>query len=172
MSINDPKFIEDIMKKIDETDWNEVFEREKKDCIQGQLRVANKKYCNWLISFLDNLSEEYESESWAYKTLKHKKPFTKEDENNQKDLHHFYRFLHIVADIQRVKEYCDDRFFEEYEYVFKYNNQYYEYNTLIGQGSITTIKKIQQPEFSFINLDLYFQKEDEGTSQKKYKDNF
>lgn len=156
MSINDPKIIEDIKKKINKFNWDKFFEKRKKDYIQGQLRVANKNYCNWLESFINNLPEGYNDEAWAYKTLSHNKDFIEQDIKNEKDLLHFYKFLNIVADTQRVKEYYDDSFFEEYEYIFKYNNQYYKWNTIIGQGSITTITKVEKPIFAFIDLDLYF----------------
>ncbi len=156
MSKNILDIYKQIEDKLDKIDWDSFIKKEKEERIQGQLRVANKNYCNWLVSFLDNLYEPFDSECWSYKTLKHKIDFSEIDERNVTDLEHFYLFLHVVADKQRVKEYYDDSMFEEYEYVFKYNNQYYKWNTLIGQGSVTTISKIIKPIFAFIDLDLYF----------------
>ena len=169
MSINDENVFKSIMKKLEQTDWETIRQEEKRKFEEGQRRVANKKYCNWIESFLNNLNEPYEDESWAYKTLKHKKEFTKEDIKNEKDLDHFHKFLNIVADIQRVKEYYDDRDFEEYEYVWKFNNKYFEWNTVIGQGSSTTIRFIEKPDFAVIDLDLYFKREEEGNPMQKYK---
>ena len=170
MSINDPNFLKEVKKKIDETDWDSVFKRKREELAQGQLRVANKTYCNWLTSFLDDLKQPYDDESYAYKTLNCKRKLTEEDDKNEKDLSHFHKFLHIVADIQRVKEYFDDRDgFPEYEYVWKYQNRFFEWNTIVGQGSITRISKIEKPDFAYIDLDLYFQREEEGTPQKKFK---
>ena len=173
MSINDPNFLKEVKKKIDETDWDSVFKREREELAQGQLRVANKTYCNWLTSFLDDLKQPYDDESYAYKTLKCKRELTEEDDKNEKDLSHFHKFLHIVADIQRVKEYFDDRDgFPEYEYVWKYQNRFFEWNTIVGQGSITRISKIEKPDFAYIDLDLYFQREEEGNPQKKFKPSY
>lgn len=169
MSINDEDWFKDAMKKLQETDWESIRQEEKREFAEGQRRVANREYCNWIESFLNNLDEPYNDESWRYKTLKHKKEFTEQDIKNEDDLSHFHKFLNIVADIQRVKEYYDDRDFEEYEYVWKYNNKYFEWNVIVGQGSITTISIINKPDFAVIDLDLYFQREDEGNSMKKYK---
>ena len=172
MSINDEDWFKDAMKKLQETDWESIRQEEKREFAEGQRRVANREYCNWIESFLNNLDEPYNDESWVYKTLKHKKEFTEQDIKNEDDLSHFHKFLNIVADIQRVKEYYDDRDFEEYEYVWKYNNKYFEWNVIVGQGSITTISIINKPDFAVIDLDLYFQREDEGNSMKKYKSNW
>lgn len=156
MSKNILDIYKQIEDKLDKIDWDSFIKKEKEERIQGQLRVANKNYCNWLESFVNNLPEGYNDENWAYRTLSHNKDFTEQDIKNEKDLSHFYKFLNIVADAQRIKEYYDDSIFEEYEYVFKYNNQYYKWNTLVGQGSITTISKVKKPMFAFIDLDLYF----------------
>ena len=169
MSINDPDFLKEIQQKIDETDWSEIFKREKEERKQGISRVSNKEYCNWLEAFINNLPKGYNDESWAYKTLEHNKEFTEEDLQKEKDLSYFYKFLTIVADIQRVKEYYDTRDFEEFEYAFKYNDKYYEYNTLVGQGSITRINQIEKPEYCVVDLDLYFKREEEGNPMRKYK---
>lgn len=172
MSIKDEDWFKDAMRKLEETDWESIRQEEKREFAEGQRRVANREYCNWIESFLNNLDEPYNDESWVYKTLKHKKEFTEQDIKNEDDLSHFHKFLNIVADIQRVKEYYDDRNFEEYEYVWKYNNKYFEWNVIVGQGSITTISIINKPDFAVIDLDLYFQREDEGNSMKKYKSNW
>ena len=169
MSIKDEDWFKNAMKKLEETDWESIRQEEKRKFAEGQRRVANREYCNWIEAFLNNLNEPYNDESWAYKTLKHKKDFTEKDIKNEKDLSNFHKFLNIVADIQRIKEYYDDRYFEEYEYVWKFNNKYFEQNTLVGQGSITTISIIDKPDFAVIDLDLYFQREDEGNPMKKYK---
>lgn len=169
MSIKDEDWFKNAMKKLEETDWESIRQEEKRKFAEGQRRVANREYCNWIESFLNNLDEPYNDESWGYKTLKHKKEFTEQDIKNEEDLSHFHKFLNIVADIQRVKEYYDDRYFEEYEYVWKFNNKYFEWNTIVGQGSITTICIIEKPDFAVIDLDLYFQREEEGTPMQKYK---
>lgn len=169
MITTDTQTLKEILDEIRDTDWETIFKREEIRITNGQLKVANKEYCNWLESFMNNLPEGYEDEAWAYKTLKHNQNFTKQDLENERHLSNFHTFLDIVADIQRVKEYYDPRDFEEYEYVFKYNNIYYEWNTLVGQGAITTIKKIEKPDFAFIDLDLYFEKQEEGNPMKKYK---
>ena len=169
MSINDENVFKSIMKRLEETDWEYIKQKEKRKFEEGQRRVANREYCNWIESFLNNLDEPYEDEFWAYKTLKHKKEFTEQDIKNEEDLSHFHKFLNIVADIQRVKEYYDDRYFEEYEYVWKFNNKYFEWNTVIGQASSTTIRFIEKPDFAVIDLDLYFKREEEGSPMQKYK---
>ena len=148
--------LKELKEKMNNIDWDLFIEKEHKKFINGQLKVANKEYCNWLESFINNLPEGYDDETWAYKTIRHNKEFTQEDLNNERFLDAFCKFLNIVADEQRVKEYHNDDFFEEYEYIFKYNNQYYKWNTLIGQGSVTTITKVDKPRFAFIDLDLYF----------------
>lgn len=152
----DYDWFEKVIKEIRETDWKLIEQEEERRFIEGQKRVANKEYCTWIESFLNNLNEPYNDESWAYKTLKHKKDFTERDIKNEKDLDNFYKFLKIVADIQRVKEYYDDSCFEEYEYIWKFNNKYFKYNILVGQGSITTISIVNKPDFAVIDLDLYF----------------
>ena len=153
---NNLDILKKIKKKIEKIDINIFIQRIKKENIQGQLKVANKEYCNWL-EFLNNLCEPFDSECWLYKTLKHKTDFTKQDEENIIKLDYFYSFLHTVADTQGIKEYHNNNdICEEYKYIFKYNNQYYQWNILIGQGSVTIIQKIQQPSFSFIDLDIYF----------------
>lgn len=158
MSTNNPKLLEKVNDEIRDIDWDSFIERENKKFADGQLKVANKEYCNWLESFIDNLPDGYDDEAWAYKTIRHHEQFTKEDLNNERFLNDFHNFLDIVADKQRVKEYYKSDDFEEYEYVFKYNNIYYVWNTLVGQGSITTIEITDKPDFAFVDLDLYFSK--------------
>ena len=157
----------DIMKKIDETDWETFFEKEKQERAKGIERVSNRAYLNWLLNdFLPKFENNmYDDEYFIY----HTNEFSKTDIKNERDLCHFFSLLSVVANIQRVKEYYDDRFFEEYEYVFKYDNKFYEKNTIVGQGSITRISQIDKPDFCYIDLDLYFYKEENNVSQSKYK---
>lgn len=171
MSINNQTIFEKIKKRIKETDLDFIIKQEKLEMIKAQERVANEDYCFWIEHILNHLAETYKDESWAYRTLKWKNGYTvnENDIKKEKDLEHFYIFLSIVADIQRVKEYYDDRFFEEYEYVWKFNNKYYEWNTFVGQGSITRIRQIEKPDFAYIDLDLYFKREREGDAMEKYK---
>lgn len=169
MAINNLKLISEISKKLDETDWEMYHQKERQKRIQGQIRVANKEYCSWLEQFIKKCKKGYDEESFLYDTIEREGSFTEEDIKKEKDLSHFYDFLQIVADIQRVKEYYDDRFFEEYEYVFKFNNKYFEWNTLVGQGSITSIRIIEEPDFCVVDLDKYFKMKDEGKNLSKYK---
>ena len=173
--INDDSWYVVMKKKFDELDWESIRKKEEQKFIEEQKRVANKHYCYWIEALLECLDEPYNDESWAYGTQKWKNSYTTtvNDINKEKDLRHFHTFLNIVADIQRVKEYYDDRDgYPEYEYVWKFNDKYFEWNTLVGQGSITTIKQIGKPDFAYIDLDLYFEKEEEGNPQRKYKKNF
>ena len=173
MSINNPDIIEKIKKQIEQTDWESVKKEHERKFIEGQQRVGNEEYCRWIENLLKNLNEPYNDESWAYQTLDHKKEFTEQDFKNEEDLSNFHSFLNIVADLHRIKEYYDDRDgFPEYEYVWKFNNKYFEWNTIVGQGSITTIRIIEKPDFAVIDLDLYFQREKEGNPMKKYKLNY
>ena len=173
MLINNPDTIEKIKKQIEQTDWESVKKEHERKFIEGQQRVGNEEYCRWIENLLKNLNEPYNDESWAYQTLDHKEEFTEQDFKNEEDLSNFHSFLNIVADIQRIKEYYDDRdSFPEYEYVWKFNNKYFEWNTIVGQGSITTIRIIEKPDFAVIDLDLYFQREKEGNPMKKYKLNY
>lgn len=175
MSINNEDWFKDAMRKLEETDWESIKQEEKRKFAEGQKRVANGYYCSWIAHILDHLDEPYNDESWAYKTLKWKDGYVidENDIQNEKDLSHFHKFLNIVADIQRVKEYYDDRDgFPEYEYVWKFNNKYFEWNTIVGQGSITRISIIEKPDFAVIDLDIYFQREYEGNPMEKYKPSF
>lgn len=173
MSTNNFDILESIEKRIDEINWEEERQKREARFLDGQKRVGNKEYCQWIEEFLENLNEPYENESWYYGTLKHKKDFTQRDIENEADLSNFLNFLKIVADIQRVKEYLDDRDgFPEYEYVWKFNNKYFVWNTIVGQGSITRLYIIKKPDFSVVDLDLYFQREDSGHPMQKYKIEF
>lgn len=172
MSINDPDFFEKVKKQIEETDWESVKKEQERRFVEGQRRVANRQYCHWIEYILNHLNEPYNDESWAYETQDWKDGYvvTQEDNEREKDLNHFHSFLNIVADIQRIKEYYDDRdSFPEYEYVWKFNNKYFEWNTIVGQGSITRISIIDKPDFAVIDLDLYFKREEEGSPMQKYK---
>lgn len=161
---------EEIKEKMDGIDWDLINEKEQKKFIACQKRVANTDYCLWIETILRKLDEPYEDESWAYRTQKWKDNYVinEDDIKKETDLPYFHRFLDMVADIQRVKEYYDDRDgYPEYEYVWKFHDKYFEWNTIVGQGSITRIKQIAKPDFSYIDLDLYFKKEEEGCPQKK-----
>ena len=159
--INNPKLIKKVKKSIESANLEDYFEKMKTERVQGQLRVNNKQYCDWLEGFIKNLPNGYDEEDFAYRTIKKKKRFTGKDILNEKDLDHFYLFLNIVGDKQRVKEYYNFDLFEEKEYVFKYNNTFYRFNILIGQGSSSTIKVIDEPDFSYVDLDKYFKKENQ-----------
>ena len=146
------------------------FEEENKIYQQKLIKVSNRDYCKWLNDFISRCKDNrYDDESFGYETLKVEN-LSQKDKVNEKVLDAFYRFLKIVAKTQRVAEYYDTRCFEEIEYVFKFNDKYFEYNTLIGQGSVTTIKLIEKPLFAVVDLDLYFRLEDEGIPMREYKD--
>lgn len=148
-----------IMKKIDEFDFSDYLKKEKQRVENGVKKVAKTSYINWLTQDFINKFEHnvYDSEFFLY----HSKDFSALDIRNEKHLGYFDSFLDIVAKEQRVQEYHEPVLsFEEYDYVFKYKNEFYNRNIIVGQGSITRIKKVEKPDYSYIDLDKFFEKEE------------
>lgn len=155
MAINNPEIIKKLTEKIKETDWKKCFQRYEEDRKRGQERTATQEYFNWFENFIKNCKGNYDDESFIYETLKSNEPFTDIDKKNERDLSYFYQNLQLIANEQRVKEYYNTDDFEEYGYVFKYNEVFYEWTTIVGQGSITYIQITNEPEYCYIDVDKF-----------------
>ena len=158
--INNIDKLEELEEKIRNIDTKEfieylreIAEEEKK----GIEYVGKKEYFNWLTdSFLKKFKNGiYDSESFLYRD---KNKFSKEEEEKESKICWIGNFLEIVRKKQRAQK--DEEFFpfEGARYYFKFNSKMYMYSTMIGQGSVTTIRKADNDEIftKNINLDKYF----------------
>lgn len=158
--INNIDKLEELEEKIINIDTKEfieylreIAEEEKK----GIEYVGKKEYFNWLTdSFLKKFKDRiYDSESFLYRD---KSKFSKEEEEKESKICWIDNFLEIVRKKQRAQKDEDFFPFEGVRYYFKFNGEMYMYSTMIGQGSVTTIRKADNDEIftKNINLDKYF----------------
>lgn len=158
--INNIDKLEELEEKIRNIDTKEfieylreIAEEEKK----GIEYVGKKEYFNWLTdSFLKKFKDRiYDSESFLYRD---KSKFSKEEEEKESKICWIDNFLEIVRKKQRAQKDEDFFPFEGVRYYFKFNGEMYMYSTMIGQGSVTTIRKADNDEIftKNINLDKYF----------------
>lgn len=157
---NETSVLDEILEKIKNIDSKEfieylrkINEKEKK----GIEYVGKKEYFDWLTNlFLKKFKNGiYDSESFLYRD---KSKFSKEEEEKESKICWIGNFLEIVRKKQRAQK--DEEFFpfEGARYYFKFNSKMYMYSTMIGQGSVTTIRKADNDEIftKNINLDKYF----------------
>ena len=157
---NETSVLDEVLEKIKNIDSKEyienkikINEKEKK----GIEYVGKKEYFDWLTnSFLKKFKDGiYDSESFLYRD---KSKFSKEEEEKESKICWIDNFLEIVRKKQRAQK--DEEFFpfEGARYYFKFNSKMYMYSTMIGQGSVTTIRKADNDEIftKNINLDKYF----------------
>lgn len=158
--INNIDKLEELEEKIRNIDTKEfieylreIAEEEKK----GIEYVGKKEYFNWLTdSFLKKFKDRiYDSESFLYRD---KSKFSKEEEEKESKICWIDNFLEIVRKKQRAQKDEDFFPFEGVRYYFKFNGEMYMYSTMIGQGSVTKIRKANGNEIftKNINLDKYF----------------
>lgn len=158
--INNIDKLEELEEKIRNIDTKEfieylreIAEEEKK----GIEYVGKKEYFNWLTdSFLKKFKDRiYDSESFLYRD---KSKFSKEEEEKESKICWIDNFLEIVRKKQRAQKDEDFFPFEGVRYYFKFNGEMYMYSTMIGQGSVTKIRKADDDEIftKNINLDKYF----------------
>lgn len=158
--INNIDKLEELEEKIRNIDTKEfieylreIAEEEKK----GIEYVGKKEYFNWLTdSFLKKFKDRiYDSESFLYRD---KSKFSKEEEEKESKICWIDNFLEIVRKKQRAQKDEDFFPFEGVRYYFKFNGEMYMYSTMIGQGSVTKIRKADGNEIftKNINLDKYF----------------
>lgn len=158
--INNIDKLEELEEKIRNIDTKEfieylreIAEEEKK----GIEYVGKKEYFNWLTdSFLKKFKDRiYDSESFLYRD---KSKFSKEEEEKESKICWIDNFLEIVRKKQRAQKDEDFFPFEGVRYYFKFNGEMYMYSTMIGQGSVTKIRKADNDEIftKNINLDKYF----------------
>lgn len=157
---NETSVLDEILEKIKNIDskefieyLREINEKEKK----GIEYVGKKEYFDWLTnSFLKKFKDRiYDSESFLYRD---KSKFSKEEEEKESKICWIDNFLEIVRKKQRAQKDEDFFPFEGVRYYFKFNGEMYMYSTMIGQGSVTTIRKADNDEIftKNINLDKYF----------------
>lgn len=116
-------------------DFKKYFEEiERKDNI-----VKSQEYLNWLCNFVD-IHKYFCDETWLYK----------QDEISEEDYHKvelistFFHYISQLADEQFILEESEDGY--DTSYYFKAKKNYYEITTIVGQGAITSIHKIEYDE--------------------------
>ena len=149
--------LEEKIRNIDTKEFIEYLREIEKKKKKGIEYVGKKEYFNWLTdSFLKKFKDRiYDSESFLYRD---KSKFSKEEEEKESKICWIDNFLEIVRKKQRAQKDEDFFPFEGVRYYFKFNGEMYMYSTMIGQGSVTKIRKADGNEIftKNINLDKYF----------------
>lgn len=99
-------------------------------------KASSKEYLDWLINFT-NKYNCWSDDTWTYK----KDEIDKQDYENTILLSYFQSYINSIASKQNIFEIIGEDG-DEFGFYFKINNSYYKIDTITGQGSFTTIHKL------------------------------
>ncbi len=101
--------------------------------------VKSQEYLDWLCNFVAE-HEYFSDDTWLYK----KEEISEDDYEKVELLSTFFHYISNLADEQHILEESEDGY--DITYYFKAKGYYYETTTLVGQGAVTSIHKIDYDE--------------------------
>ncbi len=131
----------DMTERIDQ--WtNEQREQEDK--------IHSKEYLNWLINFTDkDKYNSFDDDCTLYDNT-----LLEADKINVELISKFSYYIESLANKQRVTNCPDeDNCFEVSNFYFRIGYQYYHISTMVGQGSVTFIEKLEEePNCAYVRV--------------------
>lgn len=110
-------------------------------------KISSPEYLKWLKTFTDIHT------GWSDDSFYYDETISEEDKNNTEILSTFYDYVNELKQKQKVffEIEPDDYFYEE-KIFFEYDSNFYELSCLVGQGTITSIKKLEKSPENYVVL--------------------
>lgn len=115
------------------------------EMVENENKVKSTEYLDWLVSFLD-IHKSFSDDTWLYDEDK----ISKEDYERVKLISTFFHYISDLSKEQFVPDVIEE--YDEEIYNFKLRGNYYQITTIVGQGAITFINKLEYDE----NIDYVF----------------
>ena len=101
--------------------------------------VKSPEYINWLVDFLEKYNQ-FDDDGFLYN-----KDISKDDEEKCRVISIFFRYIKNLSNKYNI-------FNKDYSYNFKLKGNFYNISTIVGQGAVTLIHKIEETDV-FVKVD-------------------